>query len=230
MRNPEEDGVTHINIYSKAKTELGRFLSNFSYSPIITEDGQFNSLEGYWYWLGTTHPEKDKLRKLSGFKAKQIGRDLKALDWQDSDEFKRKICNAITYKITNSKFKQEFFDSKLPFCHYYNYGGKVVEPEDEKWVIEHIEKLRSMKELEYASIENKTDYKNLIEYIKNGTMDVDIDEDGFIYVDNYKIEVKKGFESIYDEIERIFNPQTEIEWNHRPTSILKVQGYEFNLY
>lgn len=90
--------------------------------------------------------------------------------------------------------------------------------------------MRIPEELEYASIENKTDYKNLIEYIKNGTMDVDIDEDGFIYVDNYKIEVKKGFESIYGEIERIFNPQTEIEWDHKPTSILKVQGYEFNLY
>ena len=87
-----------------------------------------------------------------------------------------------------------------------------------------------MKTYEYASIENKTDYKNLLEYIKNGTMDVDIDEDGFIYVDTYRVEVKKGFEGIYDEIERIFNPQTEIEWNHKPSKVLTVQGYDFVIY
>src|SRR5690554_2616552 len=104
MRNPEVDGIDHINIYSKAKTELAKFLTNFSYSPIDTEDGHFNSIEAHWYWLGTDHPDKDKLRKLSGFKAKQTGRELKALDWQDSDEFKRKICTAITTKITTSKY------------------------------------------------------------------------------------------------------------------------------
>jgi hypothetical protein len=30
----EQDGTTHINIYSKGKTELGRFLTNFAYIGI----------------------------------------------------------------------------------------------------------------------------------------------------------------------------------------------------
>jgi hypothetical protein len=48
---PEEDGVTHINIYSKGKTELGRWLTNFSYSPFNhPEYGKFLSMEGFWYW------------------------------------------------------------------------------------------------------------------------------------------------------------------------------------
>jgi hypothetical protein len=44
----KDDGITHINIYSKGKTELGRWLSNFTYHPIETEDGKFDSVEGYW--------------------------------------------------------------------------------------------------------------------------------------------------------------------------------------
>lgn len=207
MRIPEEDGITHINIYSKAQTSLGRFLTNFSHSPIETEDGHFESIEGYWYWLGCTHKDKDKLRKLSGFKAKQVGRELRALDWQDSPEFKRKICDAITYKIKNSKFLQEFLDSKLPFCHYYNYGGKVVEPEDGRWVIEHIENLRTMMKnnnKEIASIETQEDYDNVLEYIKAEAQEVDIEEP-YIYTEHYEIKVEKGFERIYDEIEKIFS-------------------------
>jgi len=35
MINPEEDGITHINIYSKGKTDLGRMLSNFAKLPFI---------------------------------------------------------------------------------------------------------------------------------------------------------------------------------------------------
>jgi len=51
------DGVTHVNIYSKAKTELGRWLSNFAYAPIrITGHGRFASIEAYWYWLKDNVP------------------------------------------------------------------------------------------------------------------------------------------------------------------------------
>jgi len=47
----EEDGVTHINIYSKGRTTLGQMLSNFEDSPFTCEDGNFRSIEDYWYWL-----------------------------------------------------------------------------------------------------------------------------------------------------------------------------------
>ena len=32
--DPSKDGIDHINIYSKGKTELGKYLSNFTYAPI----------------------------------------------------------------------------------------------------------------------------------------------------------------------------------------------------
>jgi hypothetical protein len=70
---PSEDGIGHINVYSKAKTKLGRELSNFSFSPFThPEDGKFNSIEGYWYWLGC---KQEKLRKVWGYAAKRLGRE-----------------------------------------------------------------------------------------------------------------------------------------------------------
>ena len=68
-----EDGIDHINIYSRGHTELGQYLSNFAYTPIQTEDGRFYSIEGYWYWLNT---HNDKLRLLYGFKARSFGKEL----------------------------------------------------------------------------------------------------------------------------------------------------------
>ena len=134
----ENDGIDHINVYSKGKTELGRFLSNFAYSPIKIEDGNFNSIEGYWYWLSC---KDEKLRNLYGYYAKQYGRSVGGLDWQDSEEFKNKICKAIDIKINNNPSKlQELNNLKIPLVHYYNYGGRIIEPKEGKWIIEHISK------------------------------------------------------------------------------------------
>lgn len=126
--NPENDGVDHINVYSQAKTQLGRFLTNFSYAPFTCEDGRFQYVEGYWYWLSC---KDDKLRTLSGFAAKKYGREVRASDWCDDSEFKRKICAAIKRKICSSSYLREFKRSTLPFVHYYNFGGKIVEPQVE---------------------------------------------------------------------------------------------------
>ena len=133
------DGVDHINIYSKGQTKLGRFLSNFTRYKIETEDGSFESVEGYWYWLSC---KDDHLRTLWGFSAKQYGREAGAKDWLEEDVFKTKIKKAIEIKILNSSFLEEFKQSTLPFDHYYTYGNKVVRPKEGKWIIEFIEELR----------------------------------------------------------------------------------------
>ena len=140
--NVEEDGITHVNIYSQGKTKLGKWLSNFSHTPIDTEDGHFESIEGYWYWLVTDNINKDILRGLYGYEAKKTGRELRGSDWQESDEFKNKICKAIKTKI---KSNQEMFnllkDNKLPLVHYYVFNGFVKEPKEGKWIIDYISSL-----------------------------------------------------------------------------------------
>ena len=151
MPDPNNDGVDHINIYSKAKTPLGRFLSNFERCRIETSsDGYFMSVEAYWYWmLSPNTPYREKLRDLSGWEAKKSGRLVSSgIDWNESDEsFKMKIKQAIVYKIQNSSFKEEFVNSKLQFKHYYVYNDVVSEPENGKWLIDFFEELRDQVKL-----------------------------------------------------------------------------------
>lgn len=138
MWNPLKDGIDHINIYSKGKTVIGRKLTNFAKHPFTCEDGDFKSIEGYWYWLSC---KDDRLRKLSGFEAKKLGRELRAADWVKDEWFKEKILKAIQIKLDD--LRSELKGITLPFAHYYVYGygdkAKVNEPEDGKWIIDFIQ-------------------------------------------------------------------------------------------
>ena len=142
----EDDGITHINVYSRGKTRLGRFLSNFANAPFDhPEDGYFKSVEAYWYWLSTGN---DTLRKTYGHQAKKLGRFLGGKDWMDDKDFKRKIKEAIHLKLKNHpEMFKELRDSTLPLTHYYFYGTppetKVVVPKEGKWIIDFIEDLRN---------------------------------------------------------------------------------------
>lgn len=146
--NPEKDGITHINIYSKGRTELGRLLTNFAHTPVITEDGRFESLEGYWYWLlSEKNEESEFLRELYGWKAKQFGRELKIKDWPTSGEkikFREKIEKAMRCKLDqHPNIKELLVSSTLPFAHYYCYYDKVIEVKNCKWILEIWELLRN---------------------------------------------------------------------------------------
>jgi len=142
MYKLEEDGKTHINVYSKSKTELGRFLSNFSHSPIETEDGHFESIEGYWYWLSC---KDDNLRKLYGWLAKDYGRKHQGVDWIEDSEFKRKIKEAIEKKIkSNEQMLTKLRNTNLPLTHYYVYGTKVIEVQNAQWILDIIENIRKV--------------------------------------------------------------------------------------
>ncbi len=142
---PIDDGKKHINIYSKGATELGRYLSNFTKAPIETEDGSFLSIEGYWYWLGCTHPDKEILRELYGFKAKQVGRELGSPDWLDTEIFRSKIKKAMFIKIqSNGEMYEAFRASTLPFIHYYVYNNKICLVPEAHWITEEWERLRKL--------------------------------------------------------------------------------------
>ena len=129
------DGVHHINVYSKGKTEIGRWLSNFSYSPIQTKNGNFKSIEGYWYWITTLN---DRLRELHGFPAKKLGKESEKILEVSDEIFKQKIKDAIDIKLKiNPKWVAEKVN--LPLTHYYEYGGKRIEKQEYNWITEHIE-------------------------------------------------------------------------------------------
>lgn len=146
MINPKNDGIDHINIYSQALTPLGKMLSNFYKYPVKTKDGDFLSVEGYWYWLSIEDcEEKEVLRKCYGYWAKKTGVEiLKTKQSRFDDNFEHKILNAIWYKFKRNKELIISDYQTLPFEHYYNFGGKVVDVKDKyKWMISGIESMRN---------------------------------------------------------------------------------------
>lgn len=163
---PIEDGVTHINAYSKSRTRLGRMLSNFTKSPFELEGyGRWASIEGLWYALSVQREVWDTLRPLHGFKAKKVGRELRKThplpqtktagdDWtlESQQEFRDTICAALRAKLRdNSDIREALRDSgSLPIRHYYFYGDvegpsppKVTEPTQGRWIWQHYERLRA---------------------------------------------------------------------------------------
>jgi predicted NAD-dependent protein-ADP-ribosyltransferase YbiA (DUF1768 family) len=144
----EDDGITHVNIYSKGRTELGRMLSNFYKFPVDTRDGKFNSVEGYWHWLGVDEdaPNRKVLTIAHGIYAKTYGAGLKkTFGLREDPDFEKKILEAIWRKFRRNKELLTPQFAALPFEHYYEFGGKIVNVKDKyKWMIEGIEKMRGV--------------------------------------------------------------------------------------
>jgi hypothetical protein len=160
MWNPKEDGITHINIFSRGNTQLGRFMSNFAYCEhggINTEDGNFRSIEGYWSWLGT---HNEMYRTLYGYQAKSNNKMEKPFNLPE-DEFRRKIKAAIRIKLDNHPtYRQQLAKSTLPFSHYYYFGNidnPVVRDAGYMWLVEYWEELR--KELNISNKGETNDSK-----------------------------------------------------------------------
>lgn len=136
---PEKDGVTHINVYSKGRTELGRLLSNFADTPFKhPEFGWFRTVEGFWYWLKTGKTHED-LRNMVGWEAKMLGRKWPAVE---IEHFDTKIKTAIRCKlIQHPDILCGLIDNELPLTHYYVRGSRVV-PAGYEWINEYYMEVR----------------------------------------------------------------------------------------
>jgi hypothetical protein len=141
MINPNFDGIDHINIYSKGKTELGKSLTNFAHTPVnLGKYGYFESIEGFWFWLGTGD---DKLRNMYGYQAKQYGGQLQKYKVENFEEV---IKWSLEEKVKQHPIIMKMLaESTLPFKHYYVYGNtqnyKVVNAGFE-WITEKWEEIR----------------------------------------------------------------------------------------
>lgn len=141
-----EDGYTHINIYSKGKTKLGRDLSNFSSHSFTLEPyGWFPSVESFYFWF-LTGEQHEELRKTSGAAAKAAANKYMHDRVEMTPERLGVIQDAICAKIyQNPELAQRLARSKLPFEHYYVYGGKVVDMADEhRWFVQTFVDIRSV--------------------------------------------------------------------------------------
>lgn len=148
MYLPVEDGITHINIYSKSSTILGQQLSNFYRSKFEIHGKTFNSVEGFYYWL-LTKKQYNEMTLLYGIDAKKVGQYFASLgDLEEVDEiFKNEICQAIKQKVLhNPDIIRNIIKSELPFAHYYYFGKienpKIVELPEHQYMVDYYEKIR----------------------------------------------------------------------------------------
>jgi hypothetical protein len=121
-------------------------LSNFYHFECSTDDGKFQSVEGYWYYLSIEDcQEKEVLRDLYGFSTKQKGKDLLKIKNKRFDEnFEQKILKAIWFKFRRNTHLLKEDNKDLPFEHYYNYNGKIIDVKNKyTWLIDGIEKMRT---------------------------------------------------------------------------------------
>jgi hypothetical protein len=144
--NPAEDGITHLNVYSRAKTDEGKWASNFQYAPFIHPMlGRFHSIEGLWYWLSVSpdNPKRDQLMYVHGAEAKKLGRELRGQDWVYSPAFEKLICQGIRAKYATYPEKLEAFrKTTLPLAHYYVMMGKPKYVTDGEWILQELDAIR----------------------------------------------------------------------------------------
>lgn len=128
---PHEEGLTHINSYSKSNLEVGRLLSNFAEIELDSRYGKFSNIEAYWAYLVTGSTGIDE------YTSPLQARIIMATETSDqemqcsSEEFPILIRDAIRHKLNANKeflLNDEYFNNiQLPITHYWVYNGKVVD-------------------------------------------------------------------------------------------------------
>lgn len=139
-----DDGVKHINIYSRGATELGRALSNFTRTPFMhPEYGYFESMEGFYFYVSTGFKHED-LRDRWGSHAKIAGSQR---DRIPLDNFIEVVDGGCRAKVRcNGNIGDQIFRSTLPFAHYYVWGEnaskRAVVPVKHQWIVDSFEAIR----------------------------------------------------------------------------------------
>lgn len=146
---PDQDGITHINIYSKGKTELGRALTNMSEigfeSPIY---GKWPSVEAFWHYY-LTGCKHEHLRYVNCFEAKALGKLFRngRLDKNGlSTDQKEQILSAIRWKLRqNGWLLKSLIESTLPLTHYYVNGSRITRLPQYDWMVDEFKRVRTLK-------------------------------------------------------------------------------------
>lgn len=148
--NPNDDGTTHINVFSRGKTYLGRKLSNFERVFMEhPEYGPFASMEGFYYYI-SSGMQHDVLRQLYGAVAKKVGQGLSRVTINDFESILKSGLWA-KYNYNVEMFDTLFLTSVteegdvLPLTHYYVFGSanEIVVPKGSAWLIEGWNEIRT---------------------------------------------------------------------------------------
>lgn len=153
----ERDGVTHINVYSRGETLLGRLLSNFASTEIKIGDEIFSSVESWWYWTKMnainqttllplfTEDHLQEIKSLPGREAKKFFRKLYPDDSSSFNPSREELKKVYLLKVEqHPKIKELLLKNTLPFQHYYIMGEKKIEATDFLWTAQLWEEVKEV--------------------------------------------------------------------------------------
>lgn len=138
-----EDGVTHINIWENAITDLGQALAHstrFSFKhPVF---GRFNNMESFWHYLRSEERD-DRIRVMSGRALKSFATKLTP---RRITNFRALIMDANWQKVRQyPEISDAMRDSTMNFDCYYVYrrkNGIRIRPTFAHWMIKGFEEIR----------------------------------------------------------------------------------------
>ena len=154
-----QDGIDHINIYSKGKSTLGKRLTNmFPFN--FTFDGLiFKSVEHAWHYYKFIDYNPDVATQIfetnSPYDALKIARANATEDTSSvvlTNEFRSLIKEVIKQRIMEDESLIILLrNSWLPFEHYYVYGADKIQDQSDKyaWLIYIFDDIRAELHFEY---------------------------------------------------------------------------------
>ena len=102
--SPKTDGIDHVNIYSRAKTQAGRLLSNFAHTQFELYGFRFASVEGFYQSMLFDDPaQRTLIASTYGKKAKEWGKKAK----------KKPGDSVQTWEGKSVKFKSDEFHAEI---------------------------------------------------------------------------------------------------------------------
>ncbi|MNO14021.1 hypothetical protein D3C76_36610 [compost metagenome] len=131
---PDEDGKTHINVYSRGATAFGRSLSNLADCNIEHPYfGHFRTLEGLWFYMKTGMRD-DSFRIIKGLAARDLGKNMPSKHYA---LFSKMFKLGMVEKLQRSQqLQRELVENDLPLAHYYCYGSKVIGLDKHQWQLD----------------------------------------------------------------------------------------------
>lgn len=168
MLSAEQDGINHINIYSKGKTNLGKRLTNMHHFTFRYDNIEFISVEQAWHFYkfcGYPEIANKVLQFKNSFECLKFARDNKQEDSAEHVQtpiFQQLMKDVIRTRIEcDIELQNMLRNSWLPFEHYYVYGDKIQDQRNKyEWLLDIFEEYRTELHFEYLD-ELLSKYGNL---------------------------------------------------------------------
>ena len=151
-----DDGKTHINVFSKSRSVLGRLLSNFAHTPIEYKGLRFESIESWWYWMKMNNINAaelfpvfdqellDSIRSKIGKEAKEYFRSLYKSDSSSFSPEKEELKEVYKLKLeAHPNIKEMLIENKLPIDHYYVMFDKKTSADSTMWTAQLWEEIKN---------------------------------------------------------------------------------------